>query len=80
MFNYNKDTGIIKNNEDNNYISTLEFDNDGIDMNASEVIISKDGKYIYVSNRDISKPNKNRNTIGVFEIKEMQNTFSISKI
>jgi 6-phosphogluconolactonase (cycloisomerase 2 family) len=49
-------------------------------MNASEVIISKDGRYIYVGNRDVSKPNKNRNTIGVFEIKEMQNTISIGKI
>lgn len=49
-------------------ISSLRAIEDNISMGAAEIQISKNGKYLYGSNRDLSDPHLNRNSIVVFEI------------
>lgn len=55
------------------YLSTL-IDNEGNAfantnaMGASCIVISKDGRFVYISNRDIAEIDENRSSIVVFEI------------
>ena len=64
-------TGVITNTNFSNYftISTLpKYQTNTEDMNAAELQFSQSEKYVYVSNRDISDPNKGRSSISVFKI------------
>lgn len=49
-------------------VSSLRPGENEKDMAAGEIQISKDGKVLYVSNRDNSEPNLNRSSIAVFKI------------
>lgn len=49
-------------------ISTLRSSESNDNMGAAEIILSKDGKYLYGSNRDLSSPNLGRSSIVAYEI------------
>ena len=46
--------------------SMLRDGESGVGMAAAEVQVSRDGKFVYGSNRDVSDPNENRSSIVVF--------------
>jgi 6-phosphogluconolactonase len=48
--------------------STLRDGDSSVDMAAAEIQLSSNGKFVYVSNRDISSPNQNRSSIAVFSL------------
>lgn len=65
------DTGVIINKSFSDYftISTLPPDQtDATDMGAAQIQFSESGKYVYVSNRDKSSPDKGRSSISSFTI------------
>ena len=49
-------------------ISSLRQNEAADGMGAGEIALSSNGKFVYISNRDISEPNQNRSSIGVFKI------------
>lgn len=49
-------------------VSTLRPNEENIEMGAAEIQISRDGRFLYGSNRDLSSPNQNRSSIVVMAI------------
>lgn len=49
-------------------VSTLRPNEENVDMGAAEIQISKDGRFLYGSNRDLSSPHQNRSSIVVMAI------------
>ena len=49
-------------------LSSLPAPYDTADMAAAEIQVDAAGRYVYVSNRDISSPNRNRSSISAYEV------------
>jgi 6-phosphogluconolactonase len=78
-FAYNRSTGTIVGSSID-AVSTLEPGQSGADMAAAEIQLSLDGRFVYVSNRDISNPNLNRSSIAVFSIEDSSDAQSCSLV
>lgn len=55
-----------------NTISTLPPPYDSVDMAAGEIQISRDGRFVYCSNRDVSESNLGRSSLSVFAVDNKQ--------
>lgn len=63
---YNHQTGLV--GEVLATVSTLRVGESTEDMGAAELGLSRDGQFVYASNRDLSDPNKQRSSIAVFKL------------
>jgi 6-phosphogluconolactonase len=75
ILKYDEQKGVLRRTQYESK-TTLRNGESNNRMAASEMKI-KEEKYIYVSNRDLSNPNQNRNSIGVFEISKNEPIFEI---
>jgi 6-phosphogluconolactonase len=82
ILNINKETGQLTHPSSGEIriISTIRMDDSDVDMAGSEIHVTIDGLFLYVSNRDISKPNLQRNSISGFQIHYNDNKISLRNI